>query len=562
MAVPRLFFTLLRQRFTGTLTLEQGDPAPGRRSVWFRGGMPVFTDWFSEPDLLGSLLLEQGLIDTAMLERGLQGVAAGQGRLGSVLLALGAIDTATRSELLRSQCTRKLTLLFALRQGEVIVSAGEHELGSGDELLQVNMLALIFRGVTAHYDRERIVTELDVAESGDLVATPALARYQRQFGFAEHDAVVLAMLARGATFAGLRGPGIDELRALRIIYTLWICQMLRTGQDAAHAIAKGSTAAAVGEAKPEAASKLEPSRPSESSKAAGSRSLEPRKPEAASKPAEPRKPEAASKPEPSKSALADDFEPRLASLEAKIADEANAFMLFDLPLEAERKQIREHWAELSKTFHPDALEAAGRGHLRERVERVFASLSEAYGVLSDKDQRAKLREAIEAGGSIKAGEDATAVVRNVFEAELLARDADKLLRGNLWERARDLYARAHQLSPNDGDIEAALHYATHQAGPRQLADTRQILTQLGMIIQVAPNCARAHYFAGLLHVQIDESDAAKLRFIEALRLDPRNVDAERQLRVLKLRERGPGAEAQPKKDDKKGFGLRGLFGKK
>src|SRR5690606_14835541 len=58
-SVPRLLFALLRQRFSGTLVLEQPPPHPGRRTVWVRGGMPVFTDWVAPSEVLGQVL--QGL---------------------------------------------------------------------------------------------------------------------------------------------------------------------------------------------------------------------------------------------------------------------------------------------------------------------------------------------------------------------------------------------------------------------------------------------------------------------------------------------------------------------
>src|SRR5690606_9490149 len=234
---------------------------------------------------------------------------------------------------------------------------------------------------------------------------------------------------------------------------------LRAGDDATQAIAKGATAAA-------AAAELGVTIGSQSSTSANkpARRATP-KPQARPevKPAATSKPVATSKPEPEPEP--DDFEVQLATLETKVASEAHAFALFGLDLDADRKQIRAVWAELSKTFHPDALEGAGRSSLRDRVERVFAALSEAYGVLSDKDQREQLREALSTvGDSLKAGDDTAAVVRNAFEAELLARDADKLLAAGQWARAAELFARAHTLSPKDSDVEAALRYAEFRRG--------------------------------------------------------------------------------------------------
>mgnify|MGYP000697501590 CR=1 FL=1 len=58
--LPRLVFALLRQRFSGLLSVPQAEPDAGERSVWFQGGMPIFTDWVSASDSLGQILVETG----------------------------------------------------------------------------------------------------------------------------------------------------------------------------------------------------------------------------------------------------------------------------------------------------------------------------------------------------------------------------------------------------------------------------------------------------------------------------------------------------------------------
>ena len=108
--MPRLLFALLRQRFTGTVTLGQREPA-GERTIWVRGGMPVFCDWVSEPDRLGDMLLMSGSIDIDGLERALATAAEAGKLLGEVLVNLGLLDERGRTRALREQCTRKLVHL-------------------------------------------------------------------------------------------------------------------------------------------------------------------------------------------------------------------------------------------------------------------------------------------------------------------------------------------------------------------------------------------------------------------------------------------------------------------
>ena len=76
---PRVLFALLRQRFTGTLRLQQPAPDAGERTVWFRGGMPLYTDWVSNNDVLGELLVARGLVSSADCDGALQRASRGEG---------------------------------------------------------------------------------------------------------------------------------------------------------------------------------------------------------------------------------------------------------------------------------------------------------------------------------------------------------------------------------------------------------------------------------------------------------------------------------------------------
>ncbi|NJK32299.1 MAG: hypothetical protein HC927_07745 [Deltaproteobacteria bacterium] len=112
MPMPRLFFALLRQRFTGTMTLEQTGAAPGRRTVWFRGGLPVFTDWFSEPDLLGS-----GQIHSAAARAFIARWVSTTAFLTSLDCAGGRVDAGPSA--VRISCSRVATVCLTSRSRTV-----------------------------------------------------------------------------------------------------------------------------------------------------------------------------------------------------------------------------------------------------------------------------------------------------------------------------------------------------------------------------------------------------------------------------------------------------------
>ena len=227
--LPRLLFALLHQRFTGTLQLEQLDPA-GPRTVWFRGGMAIFTDWISAVQALGEVLVAESLIQAEQLSAALRTMAAEGGKLGEVLLRSGLIDQAGLNEGLRRQCQRKLLELFGLRTGEVVVTAGEFE---GPDLGKVNTLELVWAGVLLHFDEARVAAAMGEALTGAMVTTSALPRYHDHFRFSASDDALLERLAVPTTFDDLsRAPGASRKRVAQLVLTLWSCQMLRVGAAA------------------------------------------------------------------------------------------------------------------------------------------------------------------------------------------------------------------------------------------------------------------------------------------------------------------------------------------
>jgi tetratricopeptide (TPR) repeat protein len=228
MAMPRVFFELLHGRFTGTLEVP-GSEEGQRSTVWFRGGMPLFTDWHDDSDVLGRVLIDGGVVTREEVEQALRERKAGE-LLGAKLKGLGRIGEASLREGLREQCFRKLVHLFGLRGGDVRATAVDHAVGVDDELAEVNVLELILAGVTAHYDEIRVTLEMREDAHGPVKATSTLARYAGYFRFDQADRPVLEALSGGTQLNRLESlPGVDRKRAVQIIYTLWACNMLDAG---------------------------------------------------------------------------------------------------------------------------------------------------------------------------------------------------------------------------------------------------------------------------------------------------------------------------------------------
>jgi len=238
--VASLLFRLLSTRFTGVLTVSQGPPHDGDRSIHFRGGMPVLTDWEQDGSRLGELAVAQGIVSDALLDRAVASALASKRRIGEALREVAELDANRVLQLLRVQTMRRLIDVFALQRGLATLTPCD---GVDDELVQVNVLELVHRGVTARYDAGRVRREMGPAFQAPLRATTALSRYVEQFRFRPDDASLLGFLATGATATAAelaKMPDVAPQRAAQIIHILWTCRMVEPIAAAATASVEDS----------------------------------------------------------------------------------------------------------------------------------------------------------------------------------------------------------------------------------------------------------------------------------------------------------------------------------
>ncbi|MBX7079683.1 MAG: hypothetical protein K1X88_10885 [Nannocystaceae bacterium] len=447
---PALFFGLLSQRFTGTVMLDGLGPDGGPATLWFRGGMPVRTDLVQDGSRLGELAISQAQVPAAAVEDAL---ARTDGRrLGEVLVESGALPEAKLGALLRLQCMRRAIELFALTEGTVrIVTGADVE----PALLQVNVLELIHRGVTARYDLGRVRHELRKVWTAPLRATAALERYVEQFKLKPEDGAVIAFLTSGGegTVEALgRLPDANPQRVAQIAALLWHCRMV------------------------EAAAVAPP-------------------PGAAEDPVA--------------------FEQALVVLEQQIEANADPNVILALATDADAEAIESAFTQLAARFDPRTLPPEGGRALHERLTVVNAALARVRSAA--RHRRQALAE--------------IAGLRMVAEGK--------------HARGLALLDEAVDLGAHGPEIECARTWARLQLGDRSDAELKRTDAQLDRILLAAPDVAAGHYYRGFVLAGLNKSADAAAAFKRALELDPRMVDAERQLRALQRGERLAAPRAAP-----------------
>ncbi len=228
MSWTRLLFALLSQRFTGRVALHQS--SVGTRSVVFHGGFPVLCDWVAPGTGLSEVLAGAGLLDTAAAQAVRDAAPEDGFDAHAHVIAQGLVDHETADMALRDQCERRVAAITALREGTLTLS---DDTGIAEEVVATlsaaRTLRVIGRAVQEWVGPQRAAEELALFGSGKVQITASFAKYRERFGFDSSDLASVATLTEyGAfTFEDLAHfSGLDPVRAMQILYTLWSCNML------------------------------------------------------------------------------------------------------------------------------------------------------------------------------------------------------------------------------------------------------------------------------------------------------------------------------------------------
>jgi tetratricopeptide (TPR) repeat protein len=90
--------------------------------------------------------------------------------------------------------------------------------------------------------------------------------------------------------------------------------------------------------------------------------------------------------------------------------------------------------------------------------------------------------------------------------------------------------------------------------------TEARVAMLDKALKLNPNCERAHFYRGMLHKRLGNDKAAYKDFKDSADLNPRNIDAVREVRLYAMRKGGSVPPPGSKRTSQPPPGG-GLFGK-
>lgn len=246
---------------------------------------------------------------------------------------------------------------------------------------------------------------------------------------------------------------------------------------------------------------------------------------------------AAARPAPSAPAPSAPDEQQLAQLiEQRYADvqaKRDHFTTLGLAIgpEVKREQVKTAFLALAKRFHPDRLPPA-LSALAPKMTAVFEAIREAYEVLYDDAKRAAYLQELRSKVPTQSAPRPGGVDPN-----------DLFKMGEVFFRKRDFAAavehfeRAYSADPKALYL-AACAWAIYM-DPQRKAEVPKAKQMMAEALKRDANCDRAHYQLGVIARVEGDMDRAERHFREAVRANPKHLEANQELRLIEMRKKNP-----------------------
>jgi tetratricopeptide (TPR) repeat protein len=220
----------------------------------------------------------------------------------------------------------------------------------------------------------------------------------------------------------------------------------------------------------------------------------------------------------------------LASLYDRL-DNLNHYQLLGLAQSASPQDINTAYVGLIKKFHPDRLPAP-LAPLARCAQALFERLTEANSTLSDASKRAEYDKSVAEGGGTRASERE---MRNVLESTLDFQKAEVLMKRRDFAQAMQHLRVALGKNPDEPDYHALHGWLLHLMNPTEPAPVQEMLAALDRAVKGNPNSDRTHYYRGMVLKRLKRDREALSHFKKAMDINPRNVEATREVRLANMR---------------------------
>jgi curved DNA-binding protein CbpA len=240
-------------------------------------------------------------------------------------------------------------------------------------------------------------------------------------------------------------------------------------------------------------------------------------------------------------------------------DRQNYFEMLGVKESAEGGDIRSKYMTLAKKGHPDRL-AAELAELRPWVEEIFHLLTVASDTLRDATKRAAYQKTVMQGGGTPESERKLNVM---VEAAINFQKVDILVKRRQYDEAIAICDNAMAVVRKEADYPAMKAWILLlRDGVEDEAVSGEIRSLLRTTFSLNPDHVHGHFTRAHFLKRMGDHEKAHKHFKKVARLDPRNLEALREVRIGEMRKARGRSSAPPPRGDSKRPSIFGKFFKK
>ncbi|QQR91203.1 MAG: DnaJ domain-containing protein [Myxococcales bacterium] len=212
--------------------------------------------------------------------------------------------------------------------------------------------------------------------------------------------------------------------------------------------------------------------------------------------------------------------------------EMNHFQLLGLSMEADSAAVSHAYMSQAKKWHPDKLPKT-MDPLRSMVREVFKALTDAQKALANDKARQDYIELVNSGAGSPAEQKR---MMDLVEAASEIQTAAMLLQQRNYTEALEHAKQAVRLAPNDPDGHTFYGWALYQLNAKnEDIPYDEILSHFAKTLSINPRHEKANFYKALIFKQQGKNAEALQLFKVVAKINPRNVDAARELRIASMR---------------------------
>jgi curved DNA-binding protein CbpA len=243
----------------------------------------------------------------------------------------------------------------------------------------------------------------------------------------------------------------------------------------------------------------------------------------------------------------------------RLVENQNYFEMLEVDKEAKATEARTKFYQLAKDWHPDRLPAE-LSSLREYVQIIFSYMSEASATLGDENERMKYLQSVREGGGTPATDRLMqAILDTAMEYERVL----VMARKHEYDAAIELMKRILGVVKDDAEYQAMYASLLMQKFPGQSHDAplQKMLDAVDKALSLHDRHEKANMLKGQILRRMGKQAESLEFFRKAAEINPRNIEAMREVRVATMRTDSMAPKGKAKGKGKKGEESGGLLGK-